>query len=706
MKIKEAVLLFYLMIAAPAYAYGGSIIIDGTDANEHGSALNNMNQDGWLYMQRALEALAARVPQGGERRVVALTTRQGQARSAIESAFYLSSLKLSPGSSHWNLKLFDSKEEMASWLENISPDNTDILYIPTFGLTEGDLTQDEMDTINQYAEEIARFCNGSEGQGGGGALFAMGETGNGAWGWLSAVLPEITFTDFGEDGIDTSIKLTPSGEDALPGLSDAELAHAKPWHNSFKGNFTGLQILGMAPVSNPGPLVENVIIGDKVTLANLSIEHTTSAGPISAGSNISYFITVTNNGPNIALMVEVTVNLDQSITLISCEPPEACSGSNNTLTSMLGSILPGASKSLIIHGRVNCSVAAGSALATSAIVKSITPDLVPNDNLSIRETGIAAPTTVILDKPALDFGTLSAHVKSCKKPATRSFTIKNTGSCPVLISFDSLARIGRDVDSGKILNPNSGDCSKNDSPATPGDCKFFTLTAQAEPDKKLNIGSYTVILDDEVREQKYNVTFCPVVPAFINQTTRVPSNLVLPEEFTSALIFSVNRSAPQLINLNSRILPTVRLINPADPGSSPIVTLTRSGEEYTVECTIYDSRLEDIKNVKYEFLKGNGIIRTFNVAVEGAISALARNGELIRGKSFKIKQKFLVPKEKKATAIRVTITGGNSSAGPVSVSISTAALRPAGARQIATVELKPLRISSTRRNRSSHKRNP
>ena len=40
-------------------AMAGPIIIDGTDANDHGFVSGGVNQQGWAYMQRALENLAS-----------------------------------------------------------------------------------------------------------------------------------------------------------------------------------------------------------------------------------------------------------------------------------------------------------------------------------------------------------------------------------------------------------------------------------------------------------------------------------------------------------------------------------------------------------------------------------------------------------------------------------------------------------------------
>ncbi|MGH9847117.1 MAG: BACON domain-containing protein, partial [Blastocatellia bacterium] len=107
---------------------GGAVIIDGTNANRYGSASGNANRNGWLYMQKALENLAARVSPGTARVVVDLGASSGDARDAINSAFNLSSLP----AAGWTLKHEDGAANITNWLTNLSTANTGILYITTY----------------------------------------------------------------------------------------------------------------------------------------------------------------------------------------------------------------------------------------------------------------------------------------------------------------------------------------------------------------------------------------------------------------------------------------------------------------------------------------------------------------------------------------------------------------------------------------------
>ena len=78
------------LFAATA-AQAGPFILAGTDADDHGSFSGGANQDGWFFMQRALENIAGGVTTGNKI-VTILGTGAGNARNAANSAFDNSSL--------------------------------------------------------------------------------------------------------------------------------------------------------------------------------------------------------------------------------------------------------------------------------------------------------------------------------------------------------------------------------------------------------------------------------------------------------------------------------------------------------------------------------------------------------------------------------------------------------------------------------------
>jgi hypothetical protein len=85
----------------------------------------------------------------------------------------------------------------------------------------------------------------------------MGESGVGAYGWLTTLIPGILPTDLGGGGIGTPITLTADGAAAFPALSAAAVANAIPWHGYFGGNLGSLKVLATADYQG----TRNVIIG-------------------------------------------------------------------------------------------------------------------------------------------------------------------------------------------------------------------------------------------------------------------------------------------------------------------------------------------------------------------------------------------------------------------------------------------------------------
>jgi hypothetical protein len=248
-----------LLVAETVWA--GPVVIDGTDANDHGSAASGTNLDGWFYMQKVLENLAAQIGPNIAKVVVDVgTTEPSQARDAIDSAFALSTL---PGNG-WTLEHVDGAGDIDNRLGSISPSNAGILYIPTAGNTAGDVDDDELTVINARGFEIGLFVST------GGGLFAMGESPFGAaapFGWLAALLPGAVVTDVGAGGVATPLTLTAEGQCAFRGLSSADLSTG-PWHNFFAGDFGALEVLATA-ADDSGTTRAIVIGGAGVTFGAL-----------------------------------------------------------------------------------------------------------------------------------------------------------------------------------------------------------------------------------------------------------------------------------------------------------------------------------------------------------------------------------------------------------------------------------------------------
>ena len=242
-----------LLCGLSGVASAGPVIIDGTDSNDHGFLntvpVPDVNEDGWLYIQKALENLASAVTPSATKVLVNLggnlTTQAG---NAISSAFALSTL---PGSG-WVQVNVDGAANITTWLAALSTANTGILYIPSAGLTSGDLTETELAAINANAAAINSFVSGAGDPTVGGALFSEGEITLGAapaYGWLSTLIPGIVITQHGGGGVGSGLTLTADGNTAFPGLTNADLSTG-PWHTDFSGSLGGLKILATSGSAN------------------------------------------------------------------------------------------------------------------------------------------------------------------------------------------------------------------------------------------------------------------------------------------------------------------------------------------------------------------------------------------------------------------------------------------------------------------------
>jgi hypothetical protein len=252
-KLKTLAISAALALGA-GIAQAGPVVIDGTDSGDHGSVTGTTNNLGWEYMQRVLTNLGTSVDSGVAKVVQVIGTDAGsQSRVSITSAFNQSGL-IGAG---WSIN-YVSDGAIAGFMSTLSTANTGILYLSTSGNVGGDMSATELADVNAAAAKINTFVSGAGNPATGGALFTQGETGTGAYGWLSTLIPGILFTDVGAGGIATDITLTAAGTAAFPGLTNADIAGADPWHGYFSGNLGGLSVLGTALDGNN---TRNLIIG-------------------------------------------------------------------------------------------------------------------------------------------------------------------------------------------------------------------------------------------------------------------------------------------------------------------------------------------------------------------------------------------------------------------------------------------------------------
>jgi uncharacterized repeat protein (TIGR01451 family) len=123
---------------------------------------------------------------------------------------------------------------------------------------------------------------------------------------------------------------------------------------------------------------------------DVGITKSDSNDPAPTGRNLTYTLTVTNNGPDATPAVEVTDTLPASVTFVSATPSQGtCDTSGNVVTCQLGSLGSGATATVDI---VVKPTQAGT-ITNNASVDTRTPDSATANNVASEETRVCRITS-------------------------------------------------------------------------------------------------------------------------------------------------------------------------------------------------------------------------------------------------------------------------------------------------------------------------
>lgn len=169
--------------------------------------------------------------------------------------------------------------------------------------------------------------------------------------------------------------------------------------------------------------------------ANLTLVQTDTPNPAMVGLDVTYILTVTNNGPNAATGVTLIDTLPQNSTFLSSTPTGTRNG--NTVRFELGTLNPGASVTV----RVMVQPTLAGSMTNSAVVSSAVSDPVPGNNSASESTTIQNPGTCATDRTAsVRFDRTAVRPVGSYlsglfgKPATlfvQTVTITNTSQAPL-----------------------------------------------------------------------------------------------------------------------------------------------------------------------------------------------------------------------------------------------------------------------------------
>jgi uncharacterized protein (TIGR03437 family) len=135
--------------------------------------------------------------------------------------------------------------------------------------------------------------------------------------------------------------------------------------------------------------------------ADLAVTLADEFDPVMVNNDLTYRATITNNGPDTAIGVNVTITLPAGVSLISATPGQ---GTCNGLTCTLGDLTENTQVALQFVVRGN---AAGN-ITTSVRVSSTAPDAVMTNNTATQETKISSLPSIVgrVTAPAIPPATL------------------------------------------------------------------------------------------------------------------------------------------------------------------------------------------------------------------------------------------------------------------------------------------------------------
>lgn len=222
------------LVACSSLAMAGPVILGGDDLTDHGFRSGGVNQQGWLYIEKAVDNVLAAQTRAG-----ALTVDIVALGSAADPGFSAFNAGGAIGSAADVLGKSVAYYNGAAAINQFFADLAAGLVNPGMIWMAGTDATNDLDTSEGAALTSNAAAINAYGASGGG-IMAHG-SGSVAYGWLSALLPGIIE---GGSCNSSGATLTAAGQAAFPGLTNANVdSNAGPCHSHFEGDFGGLTAL-------------------------------------------------------------------------------------------------------------------------------------------------------------------------------------------------------------------------------------------------------------------------------------------------------------------------------------------------------------------------------------------------------------------------------------------------------------------------------
>ncbi len=141
----------------------------------------------------------------------------------------------------------------------------------------------------------------------------------------------------------------------------------------------------------PGELTYDLYL--KRNAADLVVSEKANPNPVSAGSNITYTINVTNRGAPPARNVQVSDLLPAATSFVSCSATSGgvCAGDANNRTVSFPAIAGGASASVTLVAQANCAIANGTVINNSSSASTTTQERTLANNAADATVTVVSP---------------------------------------------------------------------------------------------------------------------------------------------------------------------------------------------------------------------------------------------------------------------------------------------------------------------------
>ena len=208
-------------------------------------------------------------------------------------------------------------------------------------------------------------------------------------------------------------------------------------------------------------IIDAFLAVNRSLITDLSITQTDSPDPVGVGANLTYSITVTNNGPSKASSVIITDTLPAGVTFVSATPSQGSCSGTTTVTCNIGTLTNSATATIVVKPTL------AGPLSNTVSVSGAETDPTPFNNSTTTSTTVTPSIDLALSKtdspdPVIVGNNLTYTINVSNNGSINATGVVVTDTLPAGITFVS-------------ANSSQGSCSGT----TTVTCNLGTLNTSA-----------------------------------------------------------------------------------------------------------------------------------------------------------------------------------------------------------------------------------